>query len=170
MGFRYGFGGYVLGHAFSRWVFRGANRHENGRSSDELISQYSHSYILFLPYRIKNLQVFLVTYSELWRYKIVHRARLRIRGRVQGVFYRKSAEEAANKLGLAGWVRNMPDGSVEAYACGDRETIESFANWCHAGPPGARVESVDLVWREHAEEDDEKHVEPGCGFSVTWLS
>lgn len=99
----------------------------------------------------------------------MHLARLRIRGRVQGVFYRKSAEEAANNLGLAGWVRNMPDGSVEAFACGDREIIEAFAKWCRQGPPGAKVESVDVVWREQAEDDDEKTVEPGGRFAVTWL-
>jgi acylphosphatase len=86
---------------------------------------------------------------------------------VQGVFYRKSAEEAANSLGLAGWVRNLPDGSVEAFACGEKEQIESFAKWCHDGPPGARVESVDVVWREKPEEKDEMDIQPGSRFIVT---
>lgn len=95
-------------------------------------------------------------------------ARLRIRGRVQGVFYRKSAEEAAGKLGLAGWVRNMPDGSVEAFACGEKKLIDAFAKWCHEGPPGARVESVDIEWRDAPGSDDEHGFAPGEKFSVRW--
>jgi acylphosphatase len=64
----------------------------------------------------------------------------------------------------------MPDGSVEAYACGDREVIESFAKWCHSGPSGASVESVELIWREQAEDEDERSILPGSGFKVIWLS
>lgn len=94
------------------------------------------------------------------------RARLRIRGRVQGVFYRKTAEEKANSLGLSGWVRNLADGSVEAFAFGPKEKIETFAKWCHEGPPGARVESVELAWRDQPEASDEE-VEPGTRFVVT---
>lgn len=94
------------------------------------------------------------------------RAKLRIRGRVQGVFYRKSAEEKANSLGLSGWVRNMNDGSVEAFAVGPEEVIETFASWCKAGPSGARVDSVELVWRDDDLETDEV-VESGSRFRVT---
>jgi len=94
------------------------------------------------------------------------RARLRVRGRVQGVFYRRSAEEKANDIGLSGWVRNMSDGSVEAFACGTREQIEAFAKWCQAGPSGARVDSVDVEWRDEAQQSDEE-VEPGGRFVVT---
>lgn len=94
------------------------------------------------------------------------RARLRIRGRVQGVFYRKSAEQQANSLGLSGWVRNMDDGSVEAFALGPEDVIETFALWCKTGPSGARVDSVELTWREEDLAHDEA-VESGSRFRVT---
>lgn len=71
------------------------------------------------------------------------RASLRIRGRVQGVFYRESARTEALRLGLTGWVRNLTDGSVEAVAEGAPESIEAFVTWCHRGPPQARVTDVE---------------------------
>lgn len=77
------------------------------------------------------------------------RAHLCIEGRVQGVFFRASAREEASRLGLKGWVRNCPDGSVEAVAEGEREKIAAFKAWCHRGPPGARVQSVRLEWEEY---------------------
>lgn len=73
---------------------------------------------------------------------------LRVRGRVQGVWYRASAADEARRLGLAGTVRNLPDGSVELVATGPREAIERLAAWCRRGPPAARVESVELRWHE----------------------
>lgn len=75
-------------------------------------------------------------------------ARILIKGRVQGVFYRQSAKELARSLGLAGWVRNLFDGDVEAYAQGDSGLVEELVEWCKRGPPGARVDSVDVVWEE----------------------
>ena len=63
-------------------------------------------------------------------------------GRVQGVFYRASTREAAHALGLKGWVRNLPDGSVEAVAEGPEEAVERFVAWCRKGPPGAFVTDV----------------------------
>lgn len=74
------------------------------------------------------------------------KAILLIKGRVQGVFYRYSTREKAETLGLAGWVRNLSDGSVEASALGDRAKIESLIEWCRVGPPNARVTSVDVEW------------------------
>ena len=69
---------------------------------------------------------------------------LRIRGRVQGVFYRASAQREAVRLGLTGWVRNRRDGSVEALAVGPRPAaLDAFETWCRTGPPSARVESVE---------------------------
>lgn len=73
--------------------------------------------------------------------KAVH---LFISGKVQGVFYRATAVEVARKLGLAGWVRNLPDGRVEAVAQGDEEQIEEFIRWCRNGPPAARVEDIEV--------------------------
>jgi acylphosphatase len=71
------------------------------------------------------------------------RATLRIRGKVQGVYYRESSRREAVRLGLTGWVRNLPDGSVEAVAEGSPEALEEFFAWCQHGPPQARVTGVE---------------------------
>lgn len=63
-------------------------------------------------------------------------------GRVQGVWYRGSAREQAQQLGLSGWVRNCEDGSVEAVACGAPESLEAFESWLRQGPSAARVDRV----------------------------
>lgn len=68
---------------------------------------------------------------------------MRIRGRVQGVFYRQSTKDEALRLGLTGWVRNLDDGSVEALAEGPEQQIRALVRWCRTGPPGSRVESVE---------------------------
>jgi acylphosphatase len=74
------------------------------------------------------------------------RVELRIVGRVQGVWYRKSAQEAAQRRALQGWVRNADDGSVEAVAEGPRAQLEDFIAWCRQGPKGARVDDVKASW------------------------
>jgi acylphosphatase len=74
------------------------------------------------------------------------RADLLISGRVQGVFYRASAREEAIRLGLAGEIRNLPDGRVEAVVEGARERIEEFIAWCRRGPPSAEVDDVGVRW------------------------
>ena len=76
------------------------------------------------------------------------RARTVIRGRVQGVFFRAETRDRARSLGLSGWVRNAPDGSVEAVFEGDRERIESILDWCRRGPGLAEVDDVDVAWEE----------------------
>lgn len=68
---------------------------------------------------------------------------LRITGRVQGVFYRASARDEAVRLGVSGFVRNEPDGSVYAEAEGDPDSLERFEDWCRRGPPRARVEGIE---------------------------
>lgn len=73
------------------------------------------------------------------------RVRLTLRGRVQGVFFRQSTKEQADRLGVSGWVRNLDNGDVEAVAEGPAEAIEAWVRWCHGGPPRARVDSVDRV-------------------------
>jgi acylphosphatase len=69
-----------------------------------------------------------------------------VTGLVQGVAFRQSAVFEAQRLGLDGWVKNLPDGRVEAEAEGDRAKVEVFARWCEHGPTGARVEWVDAEW------------------------
>ena len=80
------------------------------------------------------------------------RVRLRVDGRVQGVFFRTSTLEQAGRLGLKGWVRNCPDGSVEVVAEGERKKIEELVSWCHHGPPGAHVHHVGLKWEDSQNE------------------
>jgi acylphosphatase len=72
------------------------------------------------------------------------RLTLRIKGRVQGVFYRQSAKEEAERLGLTGWVKNLPDGDVLALAEGDPERLQRFVAWCQRGPPMAQVADVQV--------------------------
>ena len=79
------------------------------------------------------------------------RVRLRIHGRVQGVFYRYYARQQAQTLGLAGWVRNSPDGSVELVAEGDEDAVEQLVRWARRGPSQARVERVDVEREEPVE-------------------
>ena len=67
-----------------------------------------------------------------------------ISGRVQGVGFRYFAEAAAAREGVAGWVRNLPDGRVEVVAEGDADAIERFERALRHGPPGARVDRVDV--------------------------
>ena len=73
-------------------------------------------------------------------------ARIIVRGKVQGVWFRASAQQAANNLGLAGWARNCADGSVEIHAEGDKSGVEQFISWCRRGPALAEVSSVGLEW------------------------
>jgi acylphosphatase len=70
---------------------------------------------------------------------------VRIRGRVQGVWYRGWTEEEATRRGLRGWVRNRRDGSVEALFCGPAAIVADMIEACRKGPPAARVEAVDQV-------------------------
>ena len=79
--------------------------------------------------------------------------RLRIRGRVQGVFYRDSTRREAQRLGLRGWVRNRSNGSVEAVALGPPARIAARIDWCHEGPPLARVAEV-AVTEESGDADE----------------
>ena len=74
------------------------------------------------------------------------RADLLISGRVQGVFYRASAQQEAMRLGLVGEVRNLPGGQVEAIVEGPKERVEEFIDWCWRGPPSADVENVRVRW------------------------
>ncbi len=74
------------------------------------------------------------------------RAELVITGRVQGVFYRASAQEEAQRLGVFGEIHNLPGGDVEAVVEGEKPAVEEFIAWCRRGPPSAHVEDVRVRW------------------------
>jgi len=76
------------------------------------------------------------------------RLQIIIRGRVQGVFYRASTRDEARQLGLHGWVRNLPDGSVEVLAEGPEVQLLQLLRWCRQGPPAARVDQAIPAWDE----------------------
>ncbi len=80
------------------------------------------------------------------------RALVRIRGRVQGVGFRYFTQRTARALGLTGWVRNLPDGAVEALFEGERESIEEALTACRQGPPAAEVEEFRVDWQSSAKE------------------
>lgn len=82
------------------------------------------------------------------------RAHMRVffSGIVQGVFFRASTRKEALRLGLKGWVRNLPDGTVEAYIEGERRSIERLIDFCSGGIPMARVDSVDARWGPYTDD------------------
>jgi len=73
-------------------------------------------------------------------------ARVVVSGRVQGVFFRYTCAREAAAAGLRGSVRNLVDGRVEAVFQGPRSAVDRLINWCHEGPPAARVSSVAVSW------------------------
>jgi acylphosphatase len=87
----------------------------------------------------------------------VKRAEVVVHGAVQGVFFRVETRDRARSLRIAGWVRNAPDGSVEAAFEGQDERVESMVEWCRRGPRGARVDDLEVTWTEVQNED---------GFSI----
>jgi acylphosphatase len=73
------------------------------------------------------------------------RIRAIVQGRVQGVFYRDSCRAQARRLGVRGWVRNRPDGTVEVVAEGSRDRVDQLLTWCRQGPPRATVTGISLT-------------------------
>lgn len=76
------------------------------------------------------------------------RVRVRIEGLVQGVFFRAFTQEEAQKIGLSGWVRNLPDGSVEAAVEGESSKVDQMIEWCHKGSPSSQVTQVTVKEEE----------------------
>ena len=83
-----------------------------------------------------------------WRPGEVARAHVWVSGRVQGVFFRQEARRAAARSGVSGWVRNLPDGRVEAVFEGPRASVESLVEWSRRGPSAAVVSGVDVRWED----------------------
>lgn len=75
------------------------------------------------------------------------RLKLEIFGDVQGVGYRFAACRHAKLLGLVGWVRNLPQGTVQLVAEGERESLQAFLEWCYTGVSYARVERIGVDWQ-----------------------
>ncbi len=80
------------------------------------------------------------------------RAHVYVSGDVQGVFFRDSTREKAEQLGLSGWVKNLPDGRVEALFEGPPDKVREMVQWCEQGPPHAAVQDVDVDF-DAAQED-----------------
>ena len=75
----------------------------------------------------------------------MRRARVKISGRVQGVFFRASCADQAQGSGISGWVRNASAGIVEAVFEGEESGVEAMIAWCRKGPPHARVDDVEVT-------------------------
>ena len=80
------------------------------------------------------------------------RIHIKIYGKVQGVFFRAETQREARRLGVAGWVRNVRDGSVEAIVEGDPDSVSRLIEWCRKGSPFSRVDRVETVVEEYRNE------------------
>lgn len=80
------------------------------------------------------------------------RAHVIVHGSVQGVWFRASTKNEADRLGVTGWVRNLSGGSVEAVFEGPKKKVEEVVGWCHRGPAGAKVTSVEIAWEPFVRE------------------
>ena len=80
------------------------------------------------------------------------RAHAIISGRVQGVFYRMETKRAADRIGVTGWVKNRPEGTVEAVFEGAKNQVEAVLKWCWDGPRLAKVDDIDVTWEPFAGE------------------
>lgn len=78
----------------------------------------------------------------------ITRAKIRVTGKVQGVWFRQSTKNTAEQHGVSGWCRNNPDGSVEAIFEGDEPVVREVLEWCKKGPELARVADVQIEWEE----------------------
>ncbi|MDD3399488.1 MAG: acylphosphatase [Candidatus Pacebacteria bacterium] len=80
------------------------------------------------------------------------RAHVFVSGRVQGVFFRDKTRRKAEELNVQGWVRNLPDGKVEAVFEGAKESVEQMVDWVREGPAFAQVDNMELSWQDHTGE------------------
>jgi acylphosphatase len=83
------------------------------------------------------------------------RAHVFVSGRVQGVFFRYETKRLAVRFRVCGWARNLFDGRVEAVFEGEKDNVERLVEFCRRGPPGARVENVEVVWEDYKGEFEE---------------
>ena len=83
------------------------------------------------------------------------RAHIFVSGFVQGVFFRSNTKAKAKEFGVLGWVRNLPDGRVEAVFEGEKEDVEKMIEWTRRGPVYSKVEDVEVEWEEYRGEFDD---------------
>ena len=88
------------------------------------------------------------------------RAFVQVHGKVQGVYYRVSAQKQALYLGVTGWVRNCPDSSVEMVIEGNKEHVEAMLAWCKVGPAGANIDRISVDWEPSTGEFTNFHIAP----------
>lgn len=88
------------------------------------------------------------------------RARVMIEGHVQGVNFRAATRHQALSAGVCGWVKNLPDGRVEALFEGQRSAVQRVVSWCYRGPNHARVDRVQVTWEKPNGEAQE--------FAIVW--
>ena len=86
------------------------------------------------------------------------RARVFVSGRVQGVFFRSETRREANRRNVVGWIRNNPDGRVEAVFEGAKKDVEKVIDFCRIGSPAARVTDVDVQWEDYTGEFKDFHI------------
>lgn len=83
---------------------------------------------------------------------MMRRAHVFVSGRVHGVLFRAETRREARRRNVTGWVRNLPDGRVEALFEGEQESVKMLIEFCKYGPPSARVTNVDVVWESYSGE------------------
>jgi acylphosphatase len=88
------------------------------------------------------------------------RAHVIIKGIVQGVYFRAETKDAADRVGVTGWVRNRPEGTVEAVFEGTRQQVEAAIEWCWKGSPASRVEDVAVSWEPYRGESGQFVIRP----------
>ena len=92
------------------------------------------------------------------------RAHIYISGRVQGVFFRSETRYEAKKRRVKGWVRNLPDGRLEAVFEGEEESVKELVEFCKRGPSGARVTGIDVNWENYTGESKDFEIRSGYRF------
>lgn len=88
------------------------------------------------------------------------RAHVFVDGRVQGVFFRSETRRCAERQNVTGWIRNLPDGKVEAVFEGEEENVKELLQFCKRGPPAAKVTDVEVAWENYAGEFSEFEMRP----------
>ena len=89
------------------------------------------------------------------------RIQVAVHGRVQGVFFRATAQREARQNGLTGWVKNRRDGAVEMVVEGEEDAVKDFLAWAQQGPSTARVDKVETKWRSYTGEFSDFRIAPG---------